>query len=104
MPAIKPTLQPGTVPAPDAAAPDEIAEHESKNLLVLAVHHIVLRLAWIFKTESVIVPAFVDTIAGAAWVRSCLPVLNRLGQSVPPMIYAESLRAMPRKKWALVGT
>lgn len=75
---------------------------EPRNLVLLAVYQVMLRLAWIFKTESVIVPAFLDMIAGAGWVRGCLPVLNRLGQSVPPVLFSRRLAAMGRKKHALV--
>jgi MFS family permease len=88
-----------TPPSSDEA----IVVHESRNLLVLAAHHIVLRVAWIFKTESVIMPAFVDAIAGpgSGWLRGCLPVLNRFGQSVPPLMLADRLKHTRRKKWPL---
>jgi len=88
----------------ESAYQETIAAHESRNLLALATYHIVLRIAWIFKTESVIMPAFLDTIAGAGWLRGCLPVLNRVGQSVPPLFYADRLRQTARKKWALGST
>ena len=83
---------------------EAIATHESRNLLVLALYHVVSRIAWIFKTESVIVPAFLDTIAGAGWLRGCLPVLNRASQSVPPLFFADRLRRTTRKKWPLLAT
>ncbi len=63
-----------------------------------------LRIGWIFKTETVIMPAFLDAIAGAGWLRGFLPILNRLGQSVPPLLFADRLQHMSRKKWALVST
>ncbi len=88
--------------------PDErsrqIEELQTRNLLVLALHQIVMRTSWIFKTESVIMPAFVDAIAGAAWVRGWLPVLNRFGQSVPPLLFAERLQYAPLKKRLLITT
>jgi MFS family permease len=79
----------------------EIESHESRNLLVLALHNIVLRIAWIFKTESVIMPAFLDAVAGAGWLRGCLPFLNRIGQSVPSLAFSERVRQARRKKRAL---
>lgn len=85
-----------------AAAP-AVPDHEERNLWLLAVHTIVLRVGWIFKTESVIMPAFLDFVAGAGWIRGFLPVLNRFGQSVPPFFFARTLKLMPRKKWALMG-
>src|SRR5690606_40195167 len=61
-------------------------------------------LAWIFKTERVIIPAVVDAISGAGWVRGCLPVLNRIGQSFVPMLFAERLRDSRLKRRPLLVT
>lgn len=101
----QPSSEPTSDPIDDA---DEraaaIERNEPRNLLTLAFHHIVLRIAWVFKTESVIMPAFVDTISGAGWVRGCLPLLNRFGQSVPSLMLADRLRRTRRKKWALLAT
>jgi len=80
----------------------EIESHEPRNLLTLALHHILLRVAWIFKTESVIMPAFMDAISGAGWLRGCLPLLNRFGQSVPALAFSDRVRRTRRKKWVLV--
>ena len=87
-----------------AAKQAEILREEPRNLILLAVHHVWLRVGWIFKTETVIMPAFLDTIHGAGWVRGCLPALNRFGQSVPPMYFADRLRNSNRKKWTLIAT
>ncbi len=81
-----------------------IRQLEPHNLLALSAYSVLLRFAWIFKTESVIIPAFLDSIAGAGWLRGCLPVLNRFGQSMPPIFFARRLRAAPVKKWSLLGT
>jgi hypothetical protein len=66
--------------ASDNSSPEQ---NESKNLGILAVQLIIMRIGWIFKTESVIIPHVLDVISGnAAWARGFLPVLNRLGQSL----------------------
>ena len=52
----------------------EIEPRETRNLVTMAVHQVVFRIGWIFKTESVIVPAFVDAVAGPGWVRGLLPM------------------------------
>lgn len=91
-------------PDPSPSNEELIRSHESRNLFTLALHHIILRVAWIFKTETVIMPAFIDTIAGAGWLRGCLPVLNRVGQSVPSLILSERIRHTPVKKRALFLT
>lgn len=89
-------------------AQQRIADNEQRNLLTLAAHYITLRIAWIFKTESVVMPAFLDAVVGApelrSTVRGFLPVLNRIGQSIPPLFYADSLRRTPQKKWTMVAS
>ncbi len=79
----------------------EIQAVERRNLFTLAAHYISLRLGWIFKTETVIMPAFMDAISGAGWLRGCLPVVNRISSSLPPLFYAPQLKAAPRKKTLL---
>ena len=88
-------------PGPHWPSHPEIECHENRNLLLLALHQIVFRIGWIFKTESVIMPAVLDQIAGAGWVRGLLPILNRFGQSLPPVFAASPLQRMHLKKRAL---
>ena len=91
---------PSAPPDPQQAA-DRL---ESRNILLLAIYQVMLRLAWVFKTESVVIPAFLHAISGQAWMQGWLPMLNRFGQSLPPLIYADHLRDMPLKKMSLVRT
>ncbi|MEQ9411004.1 MAG: MFS transporter [Fuerstiella sp.] len=64
------------------------------------MHQVLFRTAWIFKTESVIMPAFLDTISGAGWVRGLLPPLNRFGQSLAPLLLSDRLtRASVKSRW-----
>ncbi len=84
--------------------PSPLDADEERNFLSLAAYMITMRIGWIFKTESIVMPAFLDTITGnAGWIRGFLPMFNRFGQSVPPILYARRLKVMPRKKWALFG-
>lgn len=91
---------------PDWPADPQIERCEPRNIGLLAIHQVIFRCGWIFKTESVIVPAFLDWVAGpgAGFLRGFLPVISRLGQSVPPVLCAESLRSMRLKKHALAGS
>jgi hypothetical protein len=57
-----------------------------------------MRTGWIFKTESVIMPAVLDYVAGAGWVRGFLPLLNRFGHSIPPLVLARRVKNAPYKK------
>jgi len=83
----------------------QIEAHHGRNLALLAIHQVVLRVGWIFKTESVMMPAFVDWMAGpgAGFLRGWLPMLNRFGQSIPPVFCAERLKTMPQKKRSLAA-
>jgi MFS family permease len=85
-------------PSADAHPPSRV-EH---NFLVLVAYQIILRVGWIFKTESIVMPAVLDSIAGAGWIRGWLPLLNRVGHSLPPLLSARRIKSLPRKKWALL--
>lgn len=70
----------------------------------MAAHQVLVRTGWIFKTESIVMPAVLDSIAGAGWIRGWLPLLNRFGQSVPPLLLAGHIKSAPRKKWVLFSS
>ncbi len=89
---------PTTLPAATTEDRTVVAETTRRNFLLLAIHQAVMRTGWIFKTESIVMPAVLDTLGGGAWLRGCLPMLNRLGQSVPPLFFAEWVRRLPRKR------
>lgn len=103
-------------PARDAADPADASSIElspsnpsderdaSRNFAMLALYQILMRTGWIFKTESIIMPAVVDYISGAGWIRGCLPLLNRFGHSVPPVLLARQIKLQPQKKWLVCGT
>jgi len=80
----------------------DIPSYESRNLWLIAVHQMALRTGWMFKTESIIIPAFLDIVAGpgAGWLRGFLPILSRIGQSVPPVFFADLIKTTRQKKWA----
>jgi len=77
---------------------------EARNTLWLELYQVVVRVGWIFKTETIIMPAVLDAVVDSGLLRGLLPVLNRGGQSVPPLFMAGPLTRVPRKKWALVLT
>ena len=49
-------------------------------------------------------PAFLDLIGGSGWLRGFLPMLNRFGQSIPPLLASQRVSNLPRKKYALAAT
>ncbi len=71
------------------------------NFSLLTLYQVVLRIGWIFKTESIVMPAVLDLMGGSALLRGSLPMLNRFGQSIPPLLASDRMRQMPRKKYAL---
>lgn len=77
--------------------PDEICG----NFFKVAAFQITLRTGWIFKTESIVMPVVIDLVAGAGWLRGILPVLNRFGQSIPPLLAADFVTRTPLKKRVL---
>lgn len=80
---------------------------EAANFWWVAWHQIFLRVGWIFKTESVVVPSFLDFVGGGPIMRGFLMVLSRLGTSIPPVLCARRLKIAPLKKrstaWSSVG-
>jgi hypothetical protein len=58
---------------------------EARNMLAIAAYQIAVRIGWIFKTETIIMPAVLDAVAEAGVLRGLLPVLARFGQSLPPL-------------------
>lgn len=74
------------------------------NFGVMTIFQVLIRTGWIFKTESIIMPAVLDLIGGQAWLRGCLPMLNRFGQSVPPLLASDKLRNTAIKKYGLALT
>ncbi len=84
--------------------PGRESVREARNTFWLECHQIVLRVGWIFKTETIIMPAVLDAVVDSGVLRGLLPVLNRGGQSLPPLFFAGPLARRPVKKWSLVGT
>ena len=90
---------PATEPLPiaDVAPP----EHSRKNFLLLVLYQVVVRTGWIFKTESIVMPAVLDLTGAGAWMRAILPALNRFGQTIPPLLYSGRLSRQRFKKFSL---
>jgi predicted MFS family arabinose efflux permease len=87
--------------ATDAAA---ATRREAHNTFWLECYQVVVRVGWIFKTETIIMPAILDAVVDSGLLRGILPILNRGGQSLPPLVFAGPLARRPVKKWTLVAT
>ena len=75
----------------------EVQQHEKRNLIVFAANQIFMRLGWIFKTESVVMPGFLDVYTLSGFIRGLLPLISRIGQSIPQILIAHRVAKMPRK-------
>ena len=91
-------------PNPTHASGGTAGSQEVRNTACLELYQIILRVGWIFKTETIIMPAVLDAVVDSGLLRGLLPVLNRGGQSVPPLFVSGSLARLPLKKWSLVRT
>ena len=78
--------------------------HHAHNFRLAVLYMVFMRTGWIFNTESIIMPAVLDVIGGAGWLRGCLPMLNRLGQSLPPMLASDRVRGARLNKLGLFTT
>lgn len=81
-----------------------IGSDRGYNFCLMTFNYICMRTGWIFKTESIIMPAVLDLIGGQGWLRGCLPMLNRFGQSIPPLLASDKLRNTAIKKHWLATT
>lgn len=79
---------------------NEATKRERDNFFTFCVYQVLMRIGWIFKTESIVMPAVLDTLSGDPTVRSLLPMFNRLGQSVVPVWFAPAIRRATLKKRA----
>jgi MFS family permease len=94
-----------TATAAASATAHDPLQHSRRNFLVVSWYQIVLRIGWIFKTESVIIPAALDSLGASGWMRGCLPVLNRFGQSIPPLLAWPGVkRARRQQLWLAIST
>ena len=89
---------------PEIPPEEHSPQRVQRNLLVIAAYQVTVRIGWIFKTETIIMPAILDAVADAGFLRGMLPVIGRFGQSLPPLAFAGRLSRMPLKKRPLVVT
>jgi MFS family permease len=81
---------------------DPEASRAAWNTLALEIQQVIVRIGWIFKTETIIMPAVLDAVVDSGALRGLLPVLNRGGQSLTPLLFSGRLARAPLKKWALM--
>jgi predicted MFS family arabinose efflux permease len=80
------------------------AAREPRNIACLVAYQVVARVGWIFKTETVIMPAVLDACIDSGLLRGVLPVLNRAGNSLFPLLIAPAVARQPVVRWLLAAT
>jgi MFS family permease len=100
------TTSPQPIPpqADHSTAAREANVREARNTFGIEAYQVLVRIGWIFKTETIIMPAVLDALVDSGTLRGLLPVLNRGGQSLPPLVAAGPLGRLPRKRPALIVT
>ena len=95
----------------DKNAPDQTSDpfkesypSEKRNLIVFALNQILMRLGWMFKAESVVIPAFIEVYTASGTIRGLLPLILRIGQSLPQFLVAQRVARMPTKRGFFVFT
>jgi len=78
----------------------ETLPKQRQNLWLLIIHQIIFRVGWTFKTESVVLPSFLDHLAGpgAGFYRGFLPILSRLGQGILPLAASSTVEVFRHKR------
>ena len=76
----------------------ESQQYAKRNFAVFVVNQILMRIGWVFKTESIVMPGFLDHYTTSDVVRGFLPVSLRMGQSLPQFFVAQYVTQMPRKQ------
>jgi len=89
----------GVAPVSIEPLAPEAIEHHRHNLIVTVLFQTILRCGWIFKTESIVMPAVMSTMGASGWLRGFLPALSKFGMSIPPLLMASRIRTVGRKKW-----
>lgn len=74
---------------------------ERKNFWILVLFQTIQRTGWIFKTESIVMPAILDAAGAPAWMRGMLPSLNRLGQTIFPNLLYRFVLMFSKAKYVL---
>ena len=87
--------------SPPSPHPDSLKHRLRHNFIVLTTFQVIMRLGWIFKTESIIMPTILQSIGGTPTLLGFLPMLSRFGMAIPPVLAAPSMRRAKRKSHTL---
>ena len=76
----------------------ELVQYEKQNFATFTANQILMRIGFVFKIDSVIVPAFLDTYSASDAIRGFLPISFRLVQSLAQFFLAHRVAQSPFKQ------
>lgn len=71
---------------------------QRKNFTLLSLQNFLFRAGWLFKTESVIIPAAARALGASNFLIGLFPMLSRFGETLPALFAARHVQPFPRKK------
>ncbi len=92
-----------TIPAVDIQQ-QNVEQRDRRNFVVLVLHQALMRIGWIFKTESVMMPLVLDTLHGGAWIRGAAAHAQPTGTEHPTDFCGprpHALNARNSSSWAV---
>ncbi|MDA1191012.1 MAG: MFS transporter [Candidatus Poribacteria bacterium] len=83
---------------PLAELTPEVAKAYPRNFLAMTLYSIFMRVGWIFKTESSIIPGFVTALTGNPVLIGMFPLMSRAMRFIPQFFFLGMIEHAPRKK------
>ncbi|GIX07848.1 MAG: hypothetical protein KatS3mg115_2251 [Candidatus Poribacteria bacterium] len=78
--------------------PEPAARAFKHNFRIMALYQIFMRMGWIYKTESTVIPGFVTALtSNPLWI-SITPIISRLAQFLPPFLFLDPVQRAERQK------
>jgi MFS family permease len=91
-------------PAQRAAFDEFVRRNRRRNFFAFGLYTIAFNVGWLFKTESVIIAAFVRTLGASNLVQGLFPMVNQLGSTIPQLFMANRVEHLAHKKPLMLAT
>jgi hypothetical protein len=80
----------------------QIRKHHKFNFYIIAVRQILFRLGWIFKTESIVIPALTTMLTSSTLYLGLFPMVSRIGKYFPQLFAANFIEPLRKRKYGLI--
>jgi MFS family permease len=78
--------------------PPEVVAVYRRNFTANVLYSIFIRMGWIYKTESTVIPGFVTSLTSNPMLISVTPIISRISQFLPQFLFLNVVERAPRKK------